>query len=131
MASPKQVTGWVGWVFYAGFMMILLGVFHAIAGIAALFNDQVFVAGPHAVWLVDLTSWGWGHLLLGLLIAFAGYAVLSGKTWGRVIGVIMAGLSAIVNMAFVPVYPFWALLFLVIDVLVIYALTAHGSEVRD
>jgi hypothetical protein len=65
-----------------------------------------------------------------LLVAFAGGAVMSGRVWGRTIGVILAGLSAIANFAFIPVYPFWAITVLVIDVVIIFALTAHGNEVR-
>lgn len=131
MASQKEVTGWVGWVYYAGFMMILLGVFHAIAGLAALVNDKVYVLGPNNLWLLDITSWGWTHLILGIVVAFAGYAVFSGKVWGRTLGVIVAGVSAIANMAFIPIYPFWAILLLVVDLLVIYALIAHGGEARE
>jgi hypothetical protein len=132
MAYSQQggASGWAGWIYFASFMMIFVGVMHAIAGLAALFNDQILVSGTNSVWLVDVTTWGWAHLLLGLLVAFAGGAVMSGRVWGRTIGVILAGLSAIANFAFIPVYPFWAITVLVIDVVIIFALTAHGNEVR-
>jgi type III secretory pathway component EscV len=61
----------------------------------------------------------------------AGGAILSGKTWGRVVGVLLAGVSAIVNFAFIPVYPFWSIIIIAICVFVIYALTVHGNEISE
>ena len=77
----------------------------------------------------DATQWGWIHLLLGLVVLFAGFAVMSGQTWARVIGVILAVVSALSNFAFIPYYPFWSLTIIALDVFVIWALTAHGSDV--
>lgn len=130
-SDQSDVSGWVGWVYFAGFMMLLMGIFQSIAGLVALFKDEVYVVGPNNLWIWDYTAWGWTHLLLGLFIILAGMAVFSGKMWGRVIGIILTFFAAIVNFAFVPVYPLWSILLLVINGLVIYALIAHGKEAAD
>ncbi len=129
--SNKEVTGWVGWVAFAGVMMMLLGSFQAIAGLVALFKNEVVYIGLENTWLVDFTTWGWAHLILGIIIIFAGMAVLAGKTWGRVIGVLLASVSALANFAFIPVYPVWSVLMVIVDALVIYALLVHGSEMAE
>ena len=78
-----------------------------------------------------MTTWGWVHFLLGLLVLFAGYAVMNGKVWGRTIGVLLAILSAVINLAFVPYYPIWSILVITVDILVIYALTVHGRDLAE
>lgn len=128
--TSQEVSGWVGWVYFAGLMMTLLGAFQAIAGLVALFKDEVYVATQQNIWILDYTQWGWIHLLAGFLVFFAGVAVMGGKTWGRVIGVLLAGAAAIANFAFVPIYPFWSILMVVVYILVIYALIVHGGDAR-
>ena len=129
--AQREVTGWVGWVYFAGFMMVLSGIFAAIAGLVALFNDKVYIASQNNLWILDYTTWGWAHLLLGILIAAAGMAVMNGQVWGRSIGVILVLISAVANFAFIPVYPIWSIIILTVDALVLYALIAHGSEARE
>ena len=126
-----DVSNWVGWVYFAGLMMVLLGVFQAIAGLVALFKDEVYAIGPNNIWILDFTTWGWAHLILGVIIVCAGMAVLAGKMWGRVVGIIMASLSAVANFGFIPVYPIWSTLMVVLNGVVIYALVAHGAEAKD
>ena len=125
-------SGWAtGLIVFAGVMMIMAGAFQAIAGLVALLEDEFYVATRNYLLEFDATSWGWIHLLLGLLVAFAGYGLLSGKTWARVVALTLAVLSAIANFLFIPYYPFWALLLITLDVFVIWAITAHGGELRD
>jgi hypothetical protein len=131
-ARAQAPTGWVGWLVFAGVMMILVGAFQAIDGLIALFNDELYVVRPDGLVVnVDYTAWGWTHLLLGVVLIAAGYAVFSGKVWGRTLGVVAALVSAVVNFAFIPAYPVWSLLIIAVDVLVIYALIAHGGELRE
>ncbi len=130
-SSSQARTGWVGWLMFAGIMLILVGAFQAIDGLIALFKDELYVVRPNGLVVnVDYTAWGWTHLLLGILLIAAGYAVFSGRVWGRTLGVIAAILSAVVNFAFIPAYPVWSLLIITVDILVIYALIAHGGELR-
>ena len=130
-SSSQARTGWVGWLMFAGIMLILVGAFQAIDGLVALFKDELYVVRPNGLVVnVDYTAWGWTHLLLGILLIAAGYAVFSGRVWGRTLCVIAAILSAVVNFAFIPAYPVWSLLIITVDILVIYALIAHGGELR-
>jgi hypothetical protein len=131
MNSRSTTTGWVGWAVFAAVIMITVGIFQAIAGLIALFNPNYVVVAPQNLLFLDLASWGWVHLLMGLVIVGAGFAVLNGQVWGRTIGVIMAILSAVANFVFIPAYPIWSVILIVVDFLVIYALIAHGHELRD
>ncbi len=125
-------AGWVGGGYlFAGVIMIMVGVFQAIAGLAALFEDEFFVVTSDYIFKVNTTAWGWIHLILGLLVVFAGYALFAAKTWARVIGVTLATLSAIANFIFIPYYPFWAILIISLDVWVIWALTRSLSRPED
>ena len=130
--STEPVSGSaVGGYVFAGFIMIMIGTFQAIAGLAALFEDEFFVVSANYVFEVDTTVWGWIHLILGLLVGFAGYALFAAKTWARVIGVTLATLSAIANFFFIPFYPFWAIVIIALDVWVIWALTRHVSKADE
>lgn len=129
-SKSNGVSNWVGWVFFAGFMMILLGVFQAIAGLTALINPDWLVVTERSLLVFDFTTWGWVHLLLGIIVLVAGFSVMSGSTWARIVGVLVAGFSAIAHLASVNAYPIWSVIILVIDVLVIYALTVHGGELK-
>jgi hypothetical protein len=120
----------VGFIIFAGVMMIMLGVFHALEGLTAILKDQFFVATPNYLYSVDVTTWGWIHLIGGGIVALAGFYVFSGALWARVIGIVLAGLSAIANFLFIPHYPIWSLLMIALDVFVIWALTVHGRDVR-
>ncbi len=133
MATKKdnEVTGWVGWVFFAGFMMIMMGALKAIWGITALFNSDWLVVGDEGLLLLDLTTWGWIQLILGLVILFAGFSVMSGAAWARVVGIVVAVTSIIGNMATVDIHPIWSIMVIVMGVVVVYALTVHGDEVKE
>ena len=127
----KDLTGWVGWVFFAGIMMFTVGFVNIIEGLVALFKNEYYLVRPNGLVVnLDFTAWGWALLLFGLLLVFAGYGALVGQTWARVTGVILAVVNAVVNLAFVPAYPVWAIIVITLDVLVIYALAVHGGEVK-
>ncbi|MGY1700486.1 hypothetical protein ACI8AD_12490 [Geodermatophilus sp. SYSU D00766] len=125
-------TAWTGWVVFASVTMLMLGAFQAIEGLVAIFDDGFYaVTESRLVVDVDYTVWGWTHLLLGVLLVICGVGVLSGNVAARAVGVVLAGLSALVNLAFIAAYPVWSILVITIDVLVIYALIVHGRELRD
>jgi hypothetical protein len=121
----------VGFILFAAIMMIMAGVFQAIAGLVAIFQNEFYVATRNYLFQFDATTWGWIHLLVGLIVAFAGWGLLSGRTWARVVGITMALVSATANFLFIPYYPFWALTIITLDIFVIWAITAHGGELRD
>jgi hypothetical protein len=128
--EPAEVSGWaVGFTVFAATMMILAGGFQAFAGLVAIFKDNFYRVTPNYLINVDVTTWGWIHLILGVIVLLGGFAVLGGRTWGRVVGVTLAVLSAISNFLFIPYYPLWSLVVIALNVFVIWALTAHGRDV--
>jgi hypothetical protein len=130
-ARAPVSTGWAGWIYFAGVMMIILGSFHAIEGLVALFNSAYYlVATDGLVVNMSYATWGWTLLILGAIVAVAGFGVMMGQTWARVVGVVVAAFSALVNLAFITAYPIWSVLVIALDVVVIYALTVHGRETR-
>lgn len=128
---PVGRTGWTGWIAFAGIMMVIGGSLNALYGLVATVNDDWAVWTNRSVVLLDISEWGWVHLVLGIVVLLAGIGVFSGNILARTIGVIVAGISMIVNFFFIPVYPLWALTIIVLDALVIWALTAHGREMRE
>ena len=129
--QPTEMTGWVGWIAFAGIMMVLLGSFHFIQGLIALFKDEYFLVAPSGLTVnIDYTTWGWVHLIGGVIVAAAGFALFSGRIWARMVGVLVAMVSAVVNVGFLSAYPIWSAIMIGIDILVIWALTVHGSELR-
>jgi hypothetical protein len=113
-------------------MMMLLGIFHAFQGLVAIFRDEYYAVGSSGLVVnVDYTTWGWVHLLGGILIAGAGAGLLAGQMWARVVGVLMAFASALINVAFLAALPIWSTIMIAIDVLVIWAITVHGREMRS
>jgi hypothetical protein len=109
----------------------MAGCFQAFAGLVALFENEFYVATRNYLFELDATTWGWVHLILGVVVALAGLAVLAGRVWGRVVGITLAVLSAIANFLFIPYYPFWSLTVIALDIFVIWALAAHGREIAD
>ena len=120
----RPVSMWAaGFVVFAGSIMLIVGVFHAIQGLVAIFNDDFYVVARNYTFDLDTTAYGWIHLILGVLVAFAGWGVFTGDAWARAVGMILAILSAIVNFFFIPYYPVWAITIIALDVAIIWALT--------
>ena len=127
----REASGWaVSFTLFAAIMMLMSGTFQALAGLVAIFENEFYVATRNYLFQFDATTWGWIHLLVGLVVAFAGWGLLSGRTWARVVGITLAVVSAIANFLFIPYYPFWALTVITLDVFVIWALTAHGRDLQ-
>ena len=127
-----DASGWVGWTLFAAVIMMLVGAFHVIQGLVALFKDEYYAVGSSGLVLnVDYTAWGWIHLLGGVIVVAAGISLLTGKMWARVLGTAMACVSAIVNFGFLGAYPLWSALMIFMDVAIIMALTVHGSAMED
>jgi hypothetical protein len=134
-STAPQTTSKDAWALgiavFAGIMMVTIGIFQVIAGFAAILNDQFYRVTPHYVFKFDATTWGWIHLLLGLVVGVAGYAIFAGLTWARDVGIAAAGLSAIANFLTIPEYPFWSLMIISLDISVIWALTVYMRPYRD
>jgi hypothetical protein len=124
-------SAWTGWVIFAAIMMIVVGAFEIIEALTALFRRSYYlVSNDDLLVRVNYTGWGWVHLAIGVLLVCAGLGLFTGRMWARVLGVTLASLSALVNLAFIAAYPWWALTVILIDILVIYAISVHGRELR-
>ncbi|MGH8839113.1 MAG: DUF7144 family membrane protein, partial [Jiangellaceae bacterium] len=97
-------------------------------GLIALFNDTFAVAVEAGVLVVDLTTWGWIHVILGVVLILTGIGVLGGNNWARVLGVIFVIINLLAQLSVIGIYPWWAVIVIILDVLVIYALVVHGGE---
>jgi hypothetical protein len=128
----KPITqGAAHWVVFAGVMLILLGAFQAIEGLVALFQDTYYAVRPSGLVIsADYTVWGWVHLVLGVVALLTGMGLLAGNLAARVVGVCLAGISAIVNLAFIAAFPVGSTLLIAFDVVVIYAIVVHGGELK-
>ena len=128
MSQNRSETA-VGFTVFAATMMMIIGTLHAIQGLVALFNDTFYVRGEKWVFSFDVTAWGWIHLLVGILVAVAGWFLLQGAVWARTIGVFVAGGSLLLNFAWLPYYPVWGIVVIALDVFVIWALSSHGRDI--
>ena len=130
-SGSRATSGWaVGLIVFAAIMLMMAGTFQFLAGLVAIFENEFYVTTRNYVFQLDATTWGWIHLLLGIVLGIAGWGLLSGRTWGRVVAITVAAISALANFLFLPYYPFWALTIITLDVLVIWAVAAHGRDVQ-
>jgi len=116
-----------GLVLFASVLLVIVGCFNLIYGIAAIANSHVFTANAHYVF-GNLRAWGWITLIIGVLQLLAAAGVVAGNQWARWFGVAVLGLSAVDQMFFIPAYPFWSLMIIAVDVVALYGLCAYGSR---
>jgi hypothetical protein len=121
-----------GWAVFSGFVVGLVGLFQVMFGIVALAGSDYFTAPPRALAVdASYTTWGLIHLMLGLLMLATAGGLAFGSAWARITGVVLAGLSAVVNLAFLPAAPFAATLIIAFDVFLIYAITVRVGGPRS
>jgi hypothetical protein len=126
--ESEHVSGWaLGALAFAATMMVLIGVFQALAGLVALFNDEFYVVSANYTFDLDVTVWGWIHLLLGLAVLATGLGLFARAAWAGVAAIMLCMLSALSNFFFIPYYPIWALVVIGLNVWVIWALTRPGA----
>ena len=129
--STVKSTAWAGWARFGGVILLVSGVFSGTQGLVALIGPNTYYAvTDDALFIFDVAGWGWWNLILGVLLVLTAFAVLAGATWARIVAVILAIMSAIVQMLLVPAQPWWSFIVIAMDVLIIYALIAHGDELR-
>jgi hypothetical protein len=121
--------GAVGVLVTAGVLMVLTGLFQAAQGLVALVSDEFYVVGQEYVFQLDLTTWGWVHLVLGIVLVLGGVGLFSGATSARVLAVVLASFSIMANFLWMPHYPWWSLTIIAFDLFVIWAATAHGRDI--
>lgn len=129
--SDTETTGWVGWGYFAAIMLLVAGIFDAIYGLMAVIGpDSAYFVTNEGLFLMDVAGWGWWHLIIGIVLILASLALFAGATWARVVAIILAIVNAIGQLFLLPAQPWWSLIVIVLDILVIYALTVHGRELR-
>lgn len=122
-----RVSPWAtGGLVFASTLMIIMGLFQAFQGLAAILNDEFYVTVSEYAFELDLTTWGWIHLIGGALVAIAGMALFSGSAIAGVVAIVLAGISALTNFFFVPYYPFWSLLIIALAIYVIWSIANSG-----
>jgi hypothetical protein len=123
-----DVSGWaVGGIVFAATILMLIGIFHAIAGLVAIIDDDFYVVTRNYTFDLDTTAWGWVHLLVGILLVIVAWGLFARSAWAGVTAIFLAALSAVVNFFYIPYYPFWAILIIALDIWVIWALTRPGA----
>jgi hypothetical protein len=131
MAAPdrtRRPPGPTGWAVFAGVILLMVGFLNFFYGLAAILNDDVVVVGGHGAIIADLTAWGWITLILGAILVLTGFGLLSAQEWARWTAVFFATINAIAQIGVFPAAPLWAFIVILLDVLVIYNLTANWSE---
>ena len=129
--TPRSNGLAVGAITAAAVVLILAGVLHAMEGVVGLATNEFYVVTQQWLFQFDVTTWGWVHILVGLLAAATGVALLYGAFWARIVGVIIASVSVIANFLWLPYYPLWAVIIIAFDVFVIWALTVHGRDIEN
>lgn len=130
--STAKTTGWTGWVVFAGVILMTSGIFSIVQALVALIGpDAYYVVAGGSLFLFDVAGWGWWNLIIGALLIVVGLALFAGQTWARVVAVVLAILSAVGQLLLIAAQPWWSLIIIAIDVLIIYALIVHGRELRE
>jgi hypothetical protein len=124
-AATGEPTGWIA---FAGVVLIIIGSLDALWGLAAILNDEVVVVGGNGALILDITTWGWVHLILGSVIALTGLGLLSGNTAARVAAIFFLTVNAVAQIVWFPAAPLWAFLMIILDVTIIYQLTARWDN---
>ncbi len=124
--NSERSSGWVfGFTAFAGTVMIISGLFQFFEGLAAILRQDFYIVGHNYAFYLNVNTWGWIHLIVGLIVGLAGFYVFSGRLWARIIGIILATISAIANFFYIPYYPLWSILIIALDIAVIWALTVY------
>jgi hypothetical protein len=130
MESGAQARQPTGWTVFAGMLLVIVGFLDALWGLAAILNDQVVFVGNagHGVIVADVTTWGWVHLILGSIVALTGMALFTGSSTARWLAVFFVAINAILQIVYFPLAPLWAFLIIILDVTIIYHLTARWDS---
>jgi hypothetical protein len=120
-----------GWIMFAGVIMVVGGFFQSLAGLIGILEDEFYVIAPEYIFKFDATTWGWIHLIIGLIVLVSGFGVFSGNVMARTVGVIAAMGSMLSAFLWLPAYPVWGIIIIAVDIAIIWALTVHGRDLAD
>lgn len=123
MRDIRQQAWATGGMIFAATMLLIIGIFQILEGIAALTADEFFILAPGYAYEVTIPTWGWIHLIVGAIMVVTGLFLYTGMMWARIVGVVIAGISAIEQFFFLPYFPLWSLLIIAVNVFIIWAIT--------
>jgi hypothetical protein len=121
----------VGFTYAAAILMMFVGVLDFLQGLAAIIKQHSYVVGVNYLYKVNVSTWGWIHLILGIGIGLAGFFLLNGALWARIVGIVAASIVGISNFLWLPYYPVWSIIIIAVCVLIIWALAVHGHEIAE
>lgn len=130
--STVNKSGWTGWAVFAGVILLISAIFTIVQALVALIGPNAYyVLAGGSLWILDVAGWGWWNLIIGVLLLLTALALLSGRTWARIVAVILLILNMVSQLLLVPAQPWWSLIMIAIDIVVIYAIVVHGRELRE
>jgi len=129
--SPTKVAWAEGLTVFAAALLITVGIFQALQGLAAIINDELFVRLGEYIYKLDATAWGWIHLVIGLAAIGLGIALIMGQAWAWIVGLVVAILQAVAQFMWLPYYPVWAIVIIALDVAIIWALVVQLGRPRE
>ena len=131
--TAAKTRNWGGWIAFAGWMMILIGVLDAFEGLIAVIRGQYYVLTANQIIVFDVRTWGWVTLAWGIVVAYAGFSLAMGSSWARWFAIVVGSINFIVQLGFVgsSQYPLWAITVLALTVIVLYALIVHWNDLND
>ncbi|MBF6173834.1 DUF7144 family membrane protein [Nocardia blacklockiae] len=112
----------------AGILLVTVGVLSLFEGISAVVNDDLFVVGVDYVYKFDITTWGWIHIVLGVLLVISALGLIAGTAWGRGVAIGLAALSILANFLWLPYYPWWSVLVIALNIVVIWAIATWRPQ---
>ena len=129
--TDTTVTGWTGWGVFASVLLLIAGIFDLIFGLAAIIGpNTTVVVAESGLFAVDVNNWGWWHIISGIALILTSFFLYRGATWARVVAIILVIINAVGQLSLLSVQPWWSLAILAVDILVLYALTVHGRELK-
>ena len=123
--EQERLTGWAA---FAGVVMLVIGILDAIYGLAALLNDQVITSAGSGSGVIiwNFTTWGWIHLIVGVILILTAFGLFSAAGWARVVAIVVCVIGAVVQVGMITAFPIWSFLMVLLYIAVIYNLTAKG-----
>lgn len=128
----SRATAWVGWIWFAALLMMTSGALNILTGLVAVIGDDnaYYNTGVGLV-VFDVESWGWAHLVYGVILILVGACLAAGQTWARIVAIVLVTLNLLTQFIILPAYPVWSIIVIAINIVVVWALIVHGDEVRD
>jgi hypothetical protein len=121
----------VGFIMFAGVILTITGIIWFFEGLSAVLEDEFFIVGRNYSYDLDVSTWGWVHMVGGIILTLSGLFLFTGNVLARMVGVIVAALAIVANFFFIPYYPVWSLVIIAMGIGVIWALTAHGRDIVE